>query len=153
MLKKMGAKKGKELKKLMFGLNSMSRESGSGSPVDHFLGRNVKSLLPNAGNKMISLRREIEKRKQEQSRWMKRLGRGSCIAYNKGDQVRVQNQQTGQWSVKGTVTEVIEHDDSSSKTYQVSTEEGGTYLRNGRFIKLRLSKLKKKSRVSFALGA
>ena len=97
----------------------------------------------------------MERRKSEQARWMKKLGRGSrsCMAYKVGDQVRVQNQQTGQWSVKGTVSEVIEHNDGNSKTYQVSTEEGGTYLRNGRFIKLRLSKLKKKLCVSFALGA
>ena len=72
------------------------------------------------------------------------------MAYKKGDAVRVQDQQSGQWSVKGVVTEVIEHDDSSSKTYQVSTENGGVYLRNGRFIKLRISKIKKKRRVTFA---
>ena len=63
MLKKTGLVKGKELDKLMFGLNSMSRESGAGVPVDHFLGRHVKSLLSNVGNKMISLRRELEKSK------------------------------------------------------------------------------------------
>ena len=128
----------------------MSRESGSGAPIDHFLGRNVKSFLPNAGNKVLSLRQEIEKRKQEQNRWMKRLGRGACVAYEKGDAVRVQDQKSGQWSVKGVVTEVFEHDDSSSKTYQVSTENGGVYLRNGRFIKLRISKIKKKRRLTFA---
>ena len=102
---------------------------------------------------MLSFWREMERRKAEQEKWMKKLGRGSCTAYQVGDQVCVQNQHTGQWSVKGTVSEVIEHDNGNSKTYMVSTEEGGNYLRNGRFIKLRLSKLKTRKRVSFALGA
>ena len=45
---------------------------------------------------------------------------------------------------------MIEHDDSASKTYQVTADNGGVYLRNGRFIKLRISKVKKKKRVTFA---
>ena len=126
----------------------MGSLAGSGAPLDHFLGRNVKTLLPNAGNKVLSLRRELERRKQEQGCWMRRLGRGACVAYEKGDAVRVQDQQSGQWSVKGVVTDIFEHDDSSSKTYQVSTDTGGVYLRNGRFIKLRISKIKKKKRVT-----
>ena len=63
MLKKEGAVKGDKLERLMFTLNAMSRESGAGSPLDHFLGRNVKSHLPNASQKVISFRKEIEKRK------------------------------------------------------------------------------------------
>ena len=66
MLKKKGAKKGRELEKLVFQLNSMLRESRAGAPADHFLGRNVKLLLHNSGSKVLSLRREIEKRRQEQ---------------------------------------------------------------------------------------
>ena len=141
------------MEKLMFGLNAMSRESGAGAPIDHFLGRNVRSQFPNAANKMISFRQEMERRKAEQEKWMKKLGRGSCTAYQVGDKVRVQNQLTGQWSIKGSVSEVIEHDGGTSKTYMVLTEEGADYLRNGRYIKLQLSKLKSKKRVSFAAGA
>ena len=77
---------------------------------------------------------------------MRKLGWGSCTAYQVGDQVRVQNQHTGQWSIKGSVAEVVEHDGGESKTYVVSTEDGARYLRNGRFIKLRLSKLRKASK-------
>ena len=76
-----------------------------------------------------------------------------CLPGGGQGQVRMQNQHTGQWSVKGTVSDVIEHDSGNSKTYMVSTEEGGNYLRNGKLIKLRLSKLKSKKKVSFAEGA
>ena len=125
MMNKCGAKKGKELEKLLFQLNAMSRDSGAGAPVDHFLGRNVKTLLPNAGNKVLSFRRELERRKQEQGRWMRRLGRGGSEAYEMGDAVRVQDTQSGQWSLKGVISDVIEHDDSTSKTYQVTADNGG----------------------------
>ena len=56
MLKKEGAVKGDRLERLMFTLNAMSRESGAGSALDHFLGRSVKSHLPNASHKVISFR-------------------------------------------------------------------------------------------------
>ena len=75
MLKKTGPLEGAALDKLMFSLNSMSRESGAGAPLDHFLQHNVQSQLPNASNKVFSLRKELERRKAEQDRWMRRLGR------------------------------------------------------------------------------
>ena len=95
MLKKKGPKKFKELEKLVFQLNFMLRESRAGAPADHFLGRNVKSLLPNSVSKVLSLMREIEKRRQEQQMWMKRLGRGSAEAFEVGDKVRVQDTHSG----------------------------------------------------------
>lgn len=70
----------------------------------------MRSQLPNAANKIISFSREMERHKAEQEKWMKKLGRGSCTAYQVGDQVRVQNQYTGQWSIKGSVAELVEHD-------------------------------------------
>ena len=70
-----------------------------------------------------------------------------------GDQVRVQNALTGRWSVKGTIGEVIEHDGGESKSYKVVSEEGAEYHRNGRFIKIRISKMKAQLRVRFEDGA
>ena len=40
-----------------------------------------------------------------------------------------------------------------SKTYKVLSEDGAEYLRNGRFIKLRISKVKARRRVRFVDGA
>ena len=96
MIKKTGPVKGRELDKLMFSLNAMSIESGAGAHLDHFLQCNVRSQLPNASNKMIGFGKEMERRKAEQEKRMQKLGWGSCTAYQVGDQVRVQNQHTGQ---------------------------------------------------------
>ena len=56
-LKKTGAVSGAKLEKVMFELNSMSRADKTGDPIDLFLGRSVNSLLPNAGNKIISIKK------------------------------------------------------------------------------------------------
>ena len=139
---------GAKLEKKMFELNSMSHADKSGAPVDMFLGRSVNSLLPNAGNKVLKMRKEVERRKESQSRWMRRLGRTTASDFKRGDKVRVQNSRTGEWDLKGEVSDVISHD-GGSLTYSVIGDEGGTYLRNGRFIKLRLSKARKICHVTF----
>ena len=41
---------------------------------------------------------------------------GDLHSLSGGDQVRVQHQATGQWSIKGSVTEVIDHNWGDSKT-------------------------------------
>ena len=65
-MKKTKVVKGAALDRLLFDLNSISRADVSGAPVDLFLGRNVITSLPNAGNKFLSIRREVEKRKNLQ---------------------------------------------------------------------------------------
>ena len=71
-LKKSGAVSGAKLEKIMFELNSMSRQDKTGAPIDLFLGRSVNSLLPYAGNKIISIKREVEQRKLHKERWMRK---------------------------------------------------------------------------------
>ena len=50
--------------------------------------------------------------------------------------------------MKGEVEEVISHD-GGSKTYTVVGDNSGSYLRNGRYIKLRVSKARKLHHVTF----
>ena len=99
-LKKTGVVRGADLERMMFDLNSMSHADGSGAPVDLFLGRIVSTFLPNAGNKFISMRKEVEKRKSLQENWMKKLGRVSSSEFKIGDLVHVQDMKTGMWDFK-----------------------------------------------------
>ena len=108
----------------MFELNSMTRQDKTGAPIDLLLGRLVNSLLPNAGNKIISIKREVEQRRLQQERWMRKLGRTSSAEFQPGDKVHIQNVKSGEWDLKGVVEEVICHD-SGSKTYTVVGENGG----------------------------
>ena len=149
-MKKSGVTKGAALEKLVFDLNSMNRGDGSGTPVDIFLGRQVNTSLPNAGSKFINMKKEVEKRKKMQGRWMDRLGRCSSTDFKEGDLVRVQDPKSGVWNIKGEIQEVREHQVGGSKSYMIAGENGGQYLRNGRYVKLRISKAKVRVKVAFS---
>ena len=56
-MKKTGVVTGAKLEKMVFELNSKSRADKSGASIDLFLSRNVKSYLPNAGSKVIYMKR------------------------------------------------------------------------------------------------
>ena len=76
-MKKTGVVTGVKLEKMMFQLSCMSRADWSGAPFDLFLSRNVNFYLPNAWGKVISLKKEVERRLSLQSKQMKHLGRVS----------------------------------------------------------------------------
>ena len=151
-LKKAGVVKVTELDRLMFDLNSMSRADGSGAPIELFLGRNVNTFLPHSENKFLSVRRDVERRRKMQVKWMDILGHTSDSDFKKGDWFRVQDQRTGVWSVKGEVDEVRDVQDGGPKSYVIIGESGGQYLRTGRFVKLKLSKANSKVRVDFSVA-
>ena len=70
------------------------------------------------------------------------------MEFKPGDLARLQNAKTREWDMKGEVEQVISHD-GGSKTYTVLGEQGGQYLRNGRFIKLIVTKARKLLHVTF----
>ena len=121
--------------------------------MEFFLGRNVNTFLHNAGNKCLSIRREVEKRRKLQVKWMEKLGRASDLDFKPGDLVRVQDTRNGVWSIKGEVEEVKDHHgEVVSKTYVVLGDSGGRYLRNGHFHKLRMSKAGQQVHVTFSVA-
>ena len=79
---------------------------------------------------------------------MKKLGRVSSTEFKIRDLVRLQNAKTREWDMKGDVEQVISQD-GGSNTYTVLGDQGGQYLRNGRFKKLRVTKAKKLLHVTF----
>ena len=52
--------------------------------------------------------------------------------------------------MKGEIEEVREVQVGSPKSYVVAGETGGKYLRNGKFVKLRITKARAKVRVAFS---
>ena len=54
------------------------------------------------------------------------------------------------WNIKGEVDEVRDVQEGGPKSYVVMGESGGRYLRNGKFVKLRLSKAKQLIKVTFS---
>ena len=55
-----------------------------------------------------------------------------------GDHVRLQDPKSLRWSVTGVVTKAISHQGADRPTsYEVTADEGGVFLRNGRYLRLR----------------
>ena len=54
------------------------------------------------------------------------------------------------WNIKGEIEEVREVQVGGPKSYVVLGETGGRYLRNGKFVKIRISKARAKVRVTFS---
>ena len=64
ILKKAGFTNGKDLQEIMFRLNIMSREWCIGAQIDYFTQRCWHTHLPNAGGRLLSLLRELERMKE-----------------------------------------------------------------------------------------
>ena len=90
--------------------------------------RTVNTKLPNSGNKILNVKRDMETRKKMQGMWMDRLGCTSDLDFKKGDNVRVQDQKTGVWSIMGKVEEVRDVQEGGPKLYVILGESGGRYF-------------------------
>ena len=77
----------------------------------------------------------------DQLRIRRKLGIGklSSETFIIGDRVRLQDPKSLRWSVTGIVTKTISHQGSDRpSSYEVIADnDGGTFLRNGRFLRLR----------------
>ena len=93
----------------------------------------------------MALKKEKELRKRVHEHMMKKFVRVNKEEFIIGDLVRLQNIKSRKWTVKGNVEERREAKDGSTKSYLVRGEEGRTFLRNGRFIRVRRSRVKSKS--------
>ena len=119
--------------------NNIARTGMDKSPADLFFNRVVRSSVPGSGRRILDFTRAQEKRLDEQRNIQKELGRGrlSLDVFREGDRVRLQDVKTKKWNTKGTVVSEFYHDSAQTpSSYFVDSDEGGTFLRNGKFIRL-----------------
>ena len=62
-------------------------------------------------------------------------GRTSKAVIVNGDKVRVQDHNSGRWTLKGVISGARDADDGSTQSYTIAMNDGGTFLRNKMFIK------------------
>ena len=120
--------------------NNTARTGMDCTPADLFSGRVVRSNTPASARRTIDLAKARKKRTDDQLRIRKRLGRGklSMETFVVGDHVRLQDPKTLRWSVIGVVTKAISHQGATQpSSYEVTADQGGVFLRNGRYLKLR----------------
>ena len=129
-----------DLEQIVRETNNTARAGMDCTPADLFSGRVVRSNTPASARRTIDLAKARKKRMDDQLRIRRRLGRGklSSEIFVIGDRVRLQNPKSLRWSVTGIVTKTISHQGSDRpSSYEVSADDGGTFLRNGRFLRLR----------------
>ena len=67
------------------------------------------------------------------------MGRGrlSLEVFRKGDRVRVQDVKKKTWNMKGTIASAVYHEGAHyPSSYYVAADDGGEFLRNGKYIRL-----------------
>ena len=150
VLEKLGKKnvlKQELLNEIVFKINShVSKETGSA--LERFFGRTMKTYLPELGKKSFDQAAAIKKRSDQQLAIAHKLGRRSADKFKTGDLVVCQNTTTGKWTVRGRIIKARSADDGSVRTFEIKTETGNVTLRNARHLRHQT----KKKDVSFAMS-
>ena len=136
-----------ELQKIVFDINNHVQKR-EGTAAERFFRRSPRSNLPNSVNREIDHRNLISNRHKKQEKIATAKGRKSKDQFEVGDDVVIQNPQTKRWNIEGVIKEERVAEDNNTYSYIISLNEGGTTLRNKRFLKH--AKIKHVKRVAFA---
>ena len=123
----------KNLQTCLLSLNTTVKQGMSGSPMDLFIGREVKSLLPGQRDRRIT-KEEIEKQRREiQERLQSKKRRKTREILEVGDDVIMQDPLTKRWTQQGKIAKKIQDGDSSVSSFEVLCN-GKMVHRNGKFL-------------------
>lgn len=139
------AKKGNtDVNKALQSLRATPIDSYLPSPAELLLGRKIQSNIPTRSQHQSPHKDEIYKRLQtrqnDQKRYFDEKHPTNLPPIQKGQDVRVQNQETGRWE-KGRILSKR----PEPRSYEVQTSSGHTLRRNRRHIKLTQEKDETKS--------
>ena len=87
---------------MVFGINSTTSQEATGSANDRFMGRSIRTLLPNSYNPELKPGELIEKRITNHERRITKKNSNNKILYQIGDRVRLQNIVTKELKLFGT---------------------------------------------------
>ena len=109
--------------------NSKLRASGQGRPVDLFLKRRVRFLLPTV-NKSGLATMELKAKRQRQLELirLRTLKRMKHPQFQINDEVRIRDPKLGTWKQLGEIIDMKQHRDSKSWSYWVRNKETGSTL-------------------------
>jgi hypothetical protein len=130
----------RKLQEFMFRMNSVQRADGTGSPAEIFFRRRPRCGFPNIITKTEATYQRLQDMRQAMvnRRNRKMAKHYSTSQYRPGDRVRVQCQQTGEWSSSATVMEKRrDPEGKTSDSYHIKKDEGGMCLRSGRYLKIK----------------
>ena len=106
---------------MTFAINSTASQEGTGSANDRFLGRSVRSRMPNSINPEIESSNLIKRRIEKHDNRIKGKNKTNKILYKVGDRVRLQNVATKEFILKGTIELLRTTDDGRVVSYDIIT--------------------------------
>ena len=100
-----------QLHELLYCINARHQAGGSGSPLSQFLGRGVRSGIPNSLDRSINWQKLMDIRTAQQEKSVSKPGSCSKEIYELAEQVLIQNIKTKMRDQKGIISEVrVTHD-------------------------------------------
>ena len=82
------------LMKVVFAINTVPSQDGSGTPASPFFRRGLRTLLPNSLDREVDRRDLIKKRADKQMKLYLKKGRSTADQFHVGDKVRAKDPVT-----------------------------------------------------------
>ena len=124
MVKEILKREGKNgLQTGLLSLNTTVKQGMDGSPMDLFIGREVKSMIPGQRDRRIT-KEEIEMQRREiQERLQSKKRRKAREILEVGDKVAIQDPITKKWSQQGKIEKKVLNGDASVSSFEVLCNE------------------------------
>jgi transposase InsO family protein len=139
-LSKLGPISGAKLDEVVLEMNrNVSQVPGVGTAIQRFLGWTPRIPgIPSLQEPLSPIQQSalIKARQNLQEKTAKARGRANRDEVIIGDKVRVQNMQTGAWSIIGSVVSLRICEDGQSRSAIVQTHDGQALTRNLKYIRL-----------------
>ena len=103
----------------LLSLNTTVKQGMDGSPMDLFIGRQVKNMIPGQRDRRIT-KEEIEMQRREiQERLQSKKRRKAREILEVGDKVAIQDPITKKWSQQGKIERKVLDGDASVSSFEV----------------------------------
>ena len=106
LLKKSGSSLSQlQLDELIFEVNAREEQGNKGSALIRFMGRGLRTKLPNSVDRSVNFRDLIKRRKDEREKRVKKGGRTEekKLVFNIGEIVRLQCPKSKSWDSRGEI--------------------------------------------------
>ena len=128
-----------ELSEMVFALNA--KESNTGSNLSRFMGRGLRTHLPNSLDRSVNFRELIKERRIAREKRVRKRERieGKKLIFVPGEEVWIQCPKTNLWNIKGKILSPRTAADGTILSYEVeiNVPGGGSYksTRHRRFMR------------------
>ena len=123
------------MKEIIFGINSTSSQEATGLANDRFMGRSIRSLLPNSYDPNLNTGNLIKRCIQNHEKRITKKNKTNKILYDIGARVRLQDVATKEFKLFGKITSLRVADNGAVVSYGIATDRGYTTTRHRRFLR------------------